>query len=168
MRARYASSPDQINELRSQIDQLSKELEEARVNPPPQSEGFAKGSEKFRIRFVYSEYFEEPSGRLLLSWDQIFATVGPTMFDEAPESELRRQLEKKVSADQKIEEEANVSLNEEDFQTIKVQLLALGLIAKSIRKRGVRDPETYWTLTRYGENYATVLKAIRASNTPGA
>lgn len=38
--------------------------------------------------------------------------------------------------------------------------MALGLIQKSVRKRSLKDTGTYWSLTPYGEHYATVLKAI--------
>jgi hypothetical protein len=36
---------------------------------------------------------------------------------------------------------------QDDFQTIKVQLRALGLIAKNDKPRSVKDSGTYWTLT---------------------
>jgi len=97
-----------------------------------------------------------------LSWDEIFAVIGPCMFDEASESELRRQLARKVEASDSNVRENTVRINEEDFQTVKVQLFALGLIRKSVKRRAVSDTQTYWTLTPYGERHATVLKAIRA------
>jgi hypothetical protein len=50
-----------------------------------------------------------------------------------------------------------------DFQTIKVQLRALGLITKSPKSRSVRDNATYWTLTSYGDNVMTKLRAIQKS-----
>ncbi|EBP9710788.1 forkhead box transcription factor, partial [Salmonella enterica subsp. enterica] len=47
------------------------------------------------------------------------------------------------------------------FQTIKVQFRALGLIIKSEKSRSVKDKGTYWTLTPYGENLMTTLRAIK-------
>jgi len=32
----------------------------------------------------------------------------------------------------------------------------------SVKKRSLKDTESCWTLTPYGEHYATVLKAIPA------
>ncbi|KAB8066887.1 DUF4062 domain-containing protein [Janthinobacterium violaceinigrum] len=49
----------------------------------------------------------------------------------------------------------------DDFQTIKIQLRALGLITKSTRSRSVKDTSTYWTLTPYGDNVMLQLRAIR-------
>jgi hypothetical protein len=52
-------------------------------------------------------------------------------------------------------------INNNDFQIIKIQLRALGLIAKSIRNRGIKDQGNYWTLTSYGDNVMTRLIAIK-------
>ena len=53
------------------------------------------------------------------------------------------------------------SLSNEDFNTIKVQLLALRLMKKSDRNRSVKDKASYWTLTPYGDSVMTQLRAIR-------
>ena len=55
----------------------------------------------------------------------------------------------------------NFKADSDDFQTIKIQLRALGLIAKSTKSRSVKDTATYWTLTPYGDNVMTKLRAIR-------
>ena len=58
------------------------------------------------------------------------------------------------------------SLNGDDFKTIKVQLRALGLITKSEKTRSVKDVGTYWTLTPYGDEVMTRLRAIRRTIVP--
>jgi len=49
---------------------------------------------------------------------------------------------------------------DESFETIKIQLLAQGLIRKSQRKHVASDTNRYWSLTPYGENYLMKLRAI--------
>jgi predicted MarR family transcription regulator len=49
----------------------------------------------------------------------------------------------------------------DDFQTIKIQLRALGLITKSTKSRSVKDTATYWTLTPFGDTVMTRLRAIQ-------
>jgi hypothetical protein len=56
---------------------------------------------------------------------------------------------------------AKVFIRSEDFGTVVVQFRALGLIAKSDRARGVKDTATYWTLTPFGDEHLTQLRAIR-------
>ena len=55
-------------------------------------------------------------------------------------------------------------LDRQSFQTIKVQLKALGLIEISKKNKSVKDQGTYWTLTPYGEHIMTQLIAIQSHN----
>ncbi|ECL2125438.1 hypothetical protein FSE01_15760, partial [Salmonella enterica subsp. enterica] len=54
-----------------------------------------------------------------------------------------------------------IRMDSSDVQTIKVQFRALGLMVQSERNRSVKDKGTYWTLTPYGENLMTTLRAIK-------
>jgi hypothetical protein len=170
VRAHYATSPEVLNALRQQIDDLTRELNANRSAPPEEAEGLAKGQEAFTVRFTYQLWaggqLHQYNEQLSMSWDEIFATIGPAMFDEASEEDIRRQLTAKFLAGKNLPNRGDLrpAVNEEDFQTIKVQLRALGLIQKSTRKRAVRDTQSYWSLTPYGENYAIRLKAIRSGS----
>ena len=106
-----------------------------------------------------------------VTWNEIFSSVAPLMIDEAAEASLKAALDsiahdKAVSAladrddfhDKKL---SGFTVQGDDFQTMKVQLRALGLMAKSSKTRSVRDKGTYWTLTPYGDEVMTQLRAIR-------
>jgi DNA-binding PadR family transcriptional regulator len=54
------------------------------------------------------------------------------------------------------------SINVDEFGTLIIQLRALGLIEKSERDRSVKDRGSYWTLTPYGDQHLTTLRAIPA------
>lgn len=58
----------------------------------------------------------------------------------------------------------NFQIDDHDYQTVKIQLRALGLIAKSEKTRSVKDAGTYWTLTPYGDQVLTSLRAIRTED----
>jgi len=166
VRARYASSPEPINELRGQIDELKRELENARVKPPVSAEGLANGNDAFEIRYERGpNRFQLTAHKHVLAWDSIVAVVGPLMLNEAHEAGMKLALENKLAELAKVSSDGFVRINVEDFQTIKVQLLALGIIQQSERKRTASDTNTYWTLTAYGRHYTMTLKAIRS---PGA
>lgn len=159
VRGRFASNTEELQRLRSRIDELTASLEAARTEPPAEAKNLAQGFEKFRLRIVIDDVKGERA--VELTWDQIFACLGPMMFDEASERDLKRQLRDKIAFDIGAAQQTwRVNVRDEDFQTIKVQLRALGLIQMSVKKRSLKDTESYWTLTPYGEHYATVLKAI--------
>jgi hypothetical protein len=93
------------------------------------------------------------------------------MIHEATEPALKRALDDLAEAenvdrlreDKRLARHAlrNFHISHDDFQTIKVQLRALGLIAKNDKARSVKDSGTYWTLTPYGDEIMTQLRAIR-------
>ena len=93
------------------------------------------------------------------------------MIHEATEPALKNALDglseteniERLREDKKLARNAlrHFHISQDDFQTIKVQLRALGLIAKNDKARSVKDSGTYWTLTPYGDEIMTQLRAIR-------
>ena len=91
------------------------------------------------------------------------------MIHEASDRQLREALNKFVGkygsaelndGEGKGHSFLNFIIDEEDFQTIKVQLRALGLMAKNEKNRSVKNTGTYWTLTPYGDSVMNRLRAI--------
>jgi len=106
-------------------------------------------------------------GRIEFSWDEVFSILSPLMVDEASEPRLRNEIVKVIREqikEKKNHRPANVEINGTDFQTIKVQLIALGLIEKSEKKRSIKDTEVYWSITPFGENKMMSLKALKKKN----
>jgi hypothetical protein len=94
------------------------------------------------------------------TWDELIELLGPLMIGEASEGQLKVALKGKI-AEWEDTHSSNIMLNDDEFQTIKVQLLALGIVKQSVKKRAPSDTATYWTLTPYGNHYTITLKAIR-------
>jgi hypothetical protein len=98
---------------------------------------------------------------------------------EAAEHAMKKALDNLSEAESigRLKEDKNLArhtlsyfkISQDDFQTIKVQIRALGLIAKSDKARSVKDSGSYWTLTPYGDEVMTQLRAIRRNKdeTPG-
>lgn len=167
----------ELLQLRRRVEELQTELSRARISAPKGSEGLAQGDEEHSIGFSFSaktpgEYGSKTwSSRFSPTWNEMFACIAPLMIHEATEPALKNALDnlaetenfERLSADKKLARQAlrNFHISEDDFQTIKVQLRALGLIAKSDKARSVKDSGTYWTLTPYGDEIMTQLRAIR-------
>ncbi len=87
--------------------------------------------------------------------------------DEDLQSEFNKMVELRSSSARSKEESLkeygsfiDFEIKDHDFQTIKVQFRALGLITKSQRARSVKETNPYWTLTPYGDQTLTILRAI--------
>jgi hypothetical protein len=120
-----------------------------------------------------------------VTWNDLFSCVGPEMLNEATERSLRERIHawliqefrgkvitevrRQVAAEDEVVAKINsvrITVSDEDFGTLIVQLRALGLIEKSERNRSVKDTKTYWSLTPYGDNHLTTLRAIRRDLEP--
>lgn len=167
----------ELLQLRRRVEELQTELSRARTSAPKGSEGLAQGDEEHTIKFSFSatapgEYQSTTwSSSFSPSWNEIFASIAPLMIHEATEPALKVALDnlagaenaERLQKDKKFLRHAlrNFRISQEDFQTVKVQLRALGLITKSDKARSVKDSGTYWTLTPYGDEVMTQLRAIR-------
>lgn len=129
----------------------------------------------------------ELTGQLPLNvtWNEILGEIGPLMIDEARQTTIKRRLEE--WATERLGDEAKASakawvvespdhglpaqepfsgkptfdLVPKDFDSVIIQLKALGLITKGTRKRGVNDVGPWWILTKAGEDQLTALRAVR-------
>ena len=168
----------ELLKLRQRADELQAELARSRRTAPKGTEDLAQGDELHTLRYSFLSNIKGRTwggtnwnGTFQATWNEIFAVLGPLMINEASDDALKNGLDR-FSGDKNGANLAklkdlegctltNFSLKDEDFQTIKVQLRALGLIAKSEKARSVKDLATYWTLTPYGDEVMTRLRAIK-------
>lgn len=97
-----------------------------------------------------------------MSWDDIFICIGPILMNELTEVDLKKSLTHFTGfaySDEKYKYFRDSALNPDSFSGVIVQLRALGLVDKGIRKRAVSDRGKYWVLTEKGERYLVGLLA---------
>ncbi len=165
----------EVMRLRKKVDELEGELKKVRISPPFGAEKLAQGVEELELKYEFEVGYElnfnskEYHSLFKTSWNKIFATISPIMIDEASESDLTMHISRHIetSTIQDIKEKFPgmkldlLVVEQESFQILKVQFLALGLIEKSEKpKRSVKDKSTYWKLTPYGDALMTELLAI--------
>lgn len=188
VKASFVTSEDtatEILKLKNQIEILNKQIKANTEQAPSGTEKFSQGGEIVNLNYQLNTNrrkdsldFFTPDRDLRtsqqsvgVSWNEIFKEIAPLMIDEASDDSLRQKILYHLrSANAKAEAELlktndhdNIQaryLDDNSFQQIKVQLRALGLIAKSDKKRSIKDSDTYWKLTDYGDYQMTKLIAI--------
>lgn len=172
----------ELLKLRQRVDELQAELARSRTTAPKGTEDLAQGEELHTLKYGFSSKnritYDRSSwtGSFQATWNDVFAVLAPLMINEASDDALKNALDAFVrdrdlgnlakDKDLKDCSLSNFSLNRDDFQTVKVQIRALGLITKSEKARSVKDMATYWTLTPYGDEVMTRLRAIKRSVVP--
>lgn len=177
------SATEEILRLRKRIEDLQEQLEQSLGSSPGGSEHLSQGDDTIALRYTFAVYqpghYRSETTYVIsvrTTWNDLFAAISPLLIDEASDRVVRNALHdflrmQDATLDVLVKEGKlqqgydvkDVTLHDEDFNTIKVQFLALRLIAKSTKKkaRSVSDRSAYWMLTPYGESVMMSLRAIR-------
>lgn len=160
-----------ILELRKKVDSLKEELDVYKLDD--RDESLAQGSDIFHIPYTAQIWNlmlnsgKEEKAQIETTWNDIFSVLSPFMVHEIEENGIRDIIRKyiinRLYPEKKNThwEGINLDINEDIFQTIKIQLQALGLIEQSNKKRSIKDTATYWKLTTKGDSLMINLRAIR-------
>lgn len=166
----------EILELTREIEKLKQQLQDTKTKAPKGSEDLAQGYDEIVLNYTcesndksYNSY--NWNGNIKTTWNNVFSHLSPIMINEANENQIKNTLNKLTEklGIEKLKKNSNAeghkfkyfAINEDDYQTIKVQLRALGLIIQSDKKRAISDKGTYWTLTPYGDTIMNQLRAIK-------
>jgi hypothetical protein len=163
----------EILRLRRRIEDLEADISASRVQAPAGTEKFAQGLDLVSLFYTAEVSVEHGFERSVVegsshtTWNDIFSSVAPLMIHEASDEAFRSRLDEfvkdKVDAEPRPDEDltiTDVHVTNKTFDTIRIQLRALGLITQSQKPRSIKDTETYWTLTPYGDEAMTRLCAI--------
>jgi hypothetical protein len=147
---------------------------------PQATEHLAQGNDPIELEYSFGAFKSsgwQPdatySETCTASWNDVFGVVSPLLIDEASDGVLKKALDQFVE-DQSLAHLATrkelkgyelkaFKLDDNAFNTIKVQFLALRLMVKSTKRRArsVSDRAAYWMLTPYGESVMMSLRAVR-------
>lgn len=164
-----STAAEEILRLRKRIEELETGLQAARVEAPEGTATLSQGEEEFTLAFSFKAtptgYHSDRRGyshEVDASWNEIFAAVSPLMINEASDSDFRAALTtfvQEASVPELREDESlktqhlvEFEISEDSFQTVKVQLRALGLIGKGMKPRSVKDVLDAHALRRYGHD----------------
>lgn len=170
----------EILKLQKENDDLKQKLQLSKVSAPAGTEKLAQGDDELEITVNYtaetSNYTRHYcADNVTVTWNTLFALIAPYMVIECKESTIRDVIAEygqsllynellSLKKQKKFSRFYGFSIENEEFQNIKVQFKALGLITKSLKNRSVKDTANYWTLTEYGDYVMTQLIAIKRTN----
>jgi hypothetical protein len=156
----------EVQDLKKRIEDLEKEKHDLTAGWRPPLETLARGSDNVSLQYSCNAYIKGDCkvtmAETRMTWDQVFAALGPQMMSEVPEGVMREALEEAIAvkalADvQQVMPKAhavrNIVLSTASFNQVKIQLRALGLIRKSAARDTVG--QTWWHLTPHGDQTMT-------------
>jgi hypothetical protein len=152
----------ELNELRKKVAQLESDLSRARKTAAasPLIEGLASLDSKLKVSGRhYSEKTFRPWS-ITLSWRDTFALLAPELLDSSNDAIVRTRfvgfLFKKSG-----KTGLNPTIDDYDYDTIKVQLMALKLVTVEYLKTVKGGMGLFWRLTPSGQRTMLEARAIR-------
>jgi len=170
----------EILKLTSKVEELQTQLAETRTEAPRGTESLSQGEDLFSVDVTYSAYSKITGEKSTwhdsaeVTWNELFSILSPSMMNEASTNELLLKFNSFVAgrAKENIKDEPDsynfekyqeFHTNRVDFETVLVQMNALGLVSQSVKTRSLKDRGNYWTLTPYGHGVMTRLRAVHRS-----
>lgn len=158
-------SLQEINNLRKKIETLKQEKEDLLNNISTTSQ-IADIAELDEVIIVSGSNYTTRSGRtkweLTLTWERLFAIISPFFLECHTDSRAQDIISEALAKEAKSCQ-SYPSIDTQDFQTIKVQFMALGLIDVERRKTTKGGYIVGWQLTESGINYMKKLRVVKTS-----
>jgi len=167
VRGGSASNPElleQINELRQKNEELNQNLADAIASRPiAKSLNLVSAENKFHLVGTYYASGKQWSSgwQADFSWNQIIALLGPHLFQPLAEGSANSELAKSICANIGVIG-SSYYINDEIFNTMKIQLLALEYIdIQSLNTKG-GGIGVFFTLTPLGREVMLRVRTVQA------
>ena len=151
----------ELNVLRKENSALKLEL--SKVPKPAAAysiKDIAGLDELFQVTGTYYSDYGKREWKSSLSWREIFAIISPYLSQHPNQEYVKEILKAALIKRDGISDRTN-SLNDQDFQTIAIQLKALGLVETRYAETVKGGMAMFWNFTPEGERLMVQLRAIR-------
>lgn len=155
-----AESLQEINDLRKELEELRKYKSKV-DNSYAKIENIAALDENVIIEGTYGTY--NTQWQIELSWKRLFCLISP-FFLEYQNDQQAATIIAKILTQEAVNSTFAAKINSQDFQTIKIQMMALGLIHIANGKALNGGQILFWKLTPKGIRYMQEIRVVRTAN----
>ena len=164
MRANKATNEDlfaEINQLRKENESLKEKIANIPVVSEVKVPDLADFESSFSVSGVYwKDHGGKRSWEISATWQEIFSYIAPYLWkypsDEFVKSKLTQSLVDRLNVGGTTH-----AINDQDFETIKVQLKAYGLITLNYSKTVQGGMALFWHLTPEGDRRLMELRTVK-------
>ena len=153
----------EINQVRKQNIELSRELVISRSVPKPEITGLAGLDEAVELSGKYwSQGRSGYSWTARPTWRQIFGFIAPYLIQHPVASTIKDILERGVFG-LSPSSGSSPTMEDQDFQTVSVQLRTIGLVNIQYLKTTAGGMALFWSATPAGERLMLELRTVKSS-----
>lgn len=163
MRADEKSSNEQNKELlrlKEENEKLLNRIKTIEETAPEGTDDLCQGEDEFNIQITaIVDHNYEDDFEYRMSWNDICRAILPHLVQFCWEYNMPISLQEFIES--REPQYRRVHINDLSFQTIKIQLIALGLITEAPKVKTSKTLAAAWTLTKYGALTMVRLGALR-------
>ena len=156
-----------LNELRKENSQLRATVSELEIRNFVDHEELASLDDTFSLRLRWTERSRQIERqrvkRVTVTWRQIFARISPDLQTHPSDGAVNYKLGKSLYRLENPSSDTTAKVDHDDFQTVRIQLSALGLITTNYQKSTGGDMALFWSLTKKGHNTMIKLRTVKAT-----
>lgn len=166
VRANTTSKPEsleEINNLRKMNDDLRAQIALSKEAIGYKIPNLAEGDDLFEMNGTYTRSYDSRSDKwkTTKSWNDIFSYIGPYLIGQyEADATIRAYLAQSAF---EVARETGYSpyIDDQVFQTVKVQLLALGLVKIESFQTVRGGMGLFWSLTEKGKALVMSLRSVK-------
>ena len=156
-----------LNELRKENAQLKEEIVRFESRIVTENTDLAPLDDSFSVSLEWKTFghgtWNRRSAEATVTWAEIFGRIAPDLQSFPNDSSVSSKLGISLYRIANPGSETSVRVQHDDFQTIKIQLMALGLINTKFQKTIKGSMALFWSLTKKGHQLMTQLRTVKAT-----
>ncbi len=155
----------EINELRKENSELKQELAEVKIQPVVSVDNLAELSEEIEFKGTYKLQYQGQSRNWStnMSWEDVFSSLAPYLLENPNDGSVKITVRKNAISRVK-DSYYDADLDDQIYQTIKIQLMALGLVDVTYSKTVKGGMLLFWSITKAGKALMLKLRTVRKNN----
>jgi len=169
VRANHAASEDilsDINKLRKENSELQNTINELGNQQTSAIEGIADIDSEFTINGSY--YAKRPgysssskhTFSSTITWRDLFALISPYLVEHPNDVVVKSKLASSL-LEREEKSGTTISINDQEFKTVTIQLEAYGLITTSYNKTTKGGMALFWRLTKRGKQLMLESRVVK-------
>ena len=155
----------EINGLRKENSELKQELAKLKIQPMFLVDNLADLSEEIELKGTYTDQWKSQSRSWSthMSWEEIFSSLAPYLLNNPNDGSVAITV-KKNAVSRVVNSYYEAVLDDQIYQTVKIQLMALGLVDVTYSKTVKGGMLLFWSITEAGKALMLQLRTVRKDN----
>jgi len=153
----------ELNDLRKENKTTSDQLNKLKKEQNTSIENIAALDEKFTVKGKkwndYSRHYD--TWELSISWSKLFEVLSPFLLEYPSDDNVKSKLGD-LLYEVKTKAVTSAHINEQDFQTVKVQFTSLGLVNVKYTKTTSGGMSLFWFITEKGKKLMYELRTVKS------